>query len=97
MEKLFTAKTANDATAANAINATGSELAVHAFGTWDGATLGVYLSNNGTSNGVLLADLTFTSDGWVALQVPPGGSIWAQLSGVGTSSVNCWISGQGTD
>ena len=96
MEKLYTAQASNDSTKANKIISTGRELTVQAWGTWDGATLGVYLSVDGT-NGILLSDLTFTDDGMVAIQVPAGNHVWAQLSGVGTSSVNCWIAGQGTD
>lgn len=92
MHKLYTSQTANDATKANAIVASGREVAVHAFGTWDTATLGVYMSLNGTSNGVLLDDLTFTEDGFQILVVPGGVTIWAQLSSVGGSTdVNLWL------
>jgi hypothetical protein len=96
LEKLFTAQTTNDTTASNIITATGRELTVQAWGTWGGATLSVYLSVDGT-NGVLLTDLTLTADGMVAIQVPSGNRVWATLTGVGTSSVNCWINGQGKD
>lgn len=96
MEKLYTAQTTNDSTKANKIISTGRELSCQAWGTWDGATVGVYVSVDGT-NGVLLDELTFTADGFQTIQVPAGNHIWAQLSGVGTSSLNCWLGGQGTD
>ncbi len=97
MEKLYTAQTANDATKGNKIVSLGRELAVQAWGTWDTATLGVYLSVDGT-NGVLLSDLTFTDDGFIAIQIPAGVHVWAELSSVGASTnVNCWIAGQGGD
>ena len=97
IEKLYTAQTANESSEGNIITATGRELTVQVWGTWDTATLSVYLSVDGT-NGVLLTDLTFTDDDFVAIQVPAGNSIWAVLSSVGGStSVSCWIAGQGTD
>ena len=96
LEKLFTTQAANDTTRANVITATGRELSVQAFGTWGGATLSVYLSVDGT-NGVLLDELTFTEDGWQNICIPAGNKIWAELSGVGTTSIGCWINGQGND
>lgn len=93
MHKLYTSQTANDSTKANSFVASGREVAVHAFGTWDGATVGVYMSLNGTSNGLLLDDLTFTEDGFQIVSVPSGVTIWAQLSSAGGSTdLNTWVS-----
>ncbi len=92
MQKLFEAQTANDVTQDNAIVIdTNGKRDVHAFGTFDGATLSVYLSLNGTSNGKLLPDLTFTDDGFVTLDLKAGTTVWAHLTGVGTTSVNLFI------
>ena len=95
MEKLFTAQTTNDTSKGNMITATGRELTVQGWGTWDGASLSVYLSVDGT-NGVLLNDLILTADGMVAIQVPSGNKVWATLTNVsGSTNLNCWINGQG--
>ena len=97
MEKLYTNQTANDSTKGNVIIATGRELTVQAWGTWDGATVGVYLSVDGVT-GVLLSELTFTSDSFKGIQVPAGNRVWAELSSAGASTdVSVWIAGQGTD
>lgn len=97
MEKLYTEQTENDSSAGNAIRATGRELAIHAFGTWDTATLTIKMSTNGTNNGV--AEFTYTEDGFDrGITVPAGVTIWAELSSVGAStSVSCWVAGQGND
>lgn len=101
MEKLFTNQTANDSTSDNKIVATGRELTVQAYGTWDTATLSVFLSvsDPATGNdGVLLTDLIFTDDGMIAVQVPAGNYVWATMASVGASTdLNLWINGQGND
>jgi len=99
MRKLFTAKTANDSTKANVFQASGAtRLSVHAFGTWGTGTIGVYLSLNGTANGVLLTELTFTANGFKAIDVAGGTNIWAETSGFsGGESLNLWIAGTGVD
>ena len=74
-------------------------MTVQAWGTWDTATVSVYLAvSSPTDNtGVLLSDLTFTADGMIAIQVPSGNYIWATISGIGGSTdVSLWIAGQGT-
>ena len=102
MLKLFTNATANDATKANAVTITGqvtaTALGVHVAGTFDTCTVGVYISNFGATNGVLLTELTFTAAGYANLSAPPGTTIWAELSSVGASTdISCWVSGQGND
>lgn len=93
MQDLFTAQAANDVTKANAIEVTRTGVkSLHAFGTWDGATLSVFLSLNGTDNGVLLSDLTFIDDGFVDIEVDAGTTIWGELTGVGTTSVSLKVS-----
>jgi hypothetical protein len=100
MRKLYTAQTANDTTKANAFkipgNLNGAPMGVHAFGTWDTATLTVYLSNNGAANGVALSELVFNADGFVAIASIPETTMWGEVSGVGAGTVlNLFVSGAG--
>ena len=99
MLKLFTDATANDATKANAVEITGQVIAtalgVHVAGTFDGATVNVYISNFGASFGVLLAELSFSTAGFANVNLSPETTIWAELSSAGAStSLSCWVSGQ---
>ena len=98
MQKLFTAQTEVDVTADNIFSAKGTELSAHAYGTWDGQTISIYLSTVAAGvGGILKSDLTFTADGWTNFQVPAGTYVWATIAGAGTFSLNLNIAGQGTD
>lgn len=92
--------TANDVTTGNNMEAsseTGSVgLGFHADGTFDTCTITVFISNFGLTNGVALADLTFTEAGYVMLTVPSGVKLWAQVTSVGAgTSVSLRVSGAG--
>ena len=97
MHKLYTAQTANDTSAGNAVVVRGGELGVHSYGTWDGASMVIKLSNVGAgSSGI--TEITATADDYTNIQVPAGVYMWAELSSAGGStSVSCWVAGEGVD
>ena len=98
MKKLFDAITADDTTTDNNFAADGARrLTVHAFGTFGGGTVTVYLSANGTSNGVAPTELIFTADGIQTLDVADGITIWATLSGATAPTISLFIAGIGND
>ena len=74
----------------------GTLLTVHAYGTFDGATVSVYSSAVGKDDDakVLDTNLSFTSNGLHTVLVSPGITFWANVSSAGSSTeVSCVIRG----
>lgn len=104
MIKFFTNATANTTGLTEAIETqalTGPvPYAIHAFGTFDGATISIYFSLNGADadDGVIDSSLVFTSKGFKTILLPAGVTIWAAITNAGASTdVTCWLAGQGLD
>ena len=78
-------------------------VAVHVFGTWDGAQIDLYTGFNGISNAVLIKSFTVPStpddgDNFQMLPIPGGTGVYAVLTGADAlTNLNLWIGGQGSD
>ena len=102
MKKLLTAQSTNLSDASNAI-VTEAKLketpfTVHCFGNFDTCTVTVFMSLNGTSDGVAIDELTFIEPGFQIMLLPAGVTVWANVSSAGAStSVSLWVGGQGAD
>lgn len=107
MKKLATAKTTNGST--DILDTTGSDLtgrplAIHIFGTFDGASVQVYMSLNGVTNGAPIPEL-LTADAeqtagtnFKIIWVPAGVTLWAVVSAAGAgTTLNIWVAGEGSE
>ena len=61
---------------------------VFAWGTWDGATVVLEMSPDEGTTWIALADLTFTENSAINMDLAVGIHVRGTVSGVGTSSVN---------